>query len=382
MKLFRTAFLWLLVFSLFASGCELRSRQTIKIGIIAYLKGNGDTTNISGMPTINAARLFEQQVNNLGGARFAGQSYLVELVVEAIENDPSQAEQAMRALVEKGVVAVVGPQYSGDAVVAGNVAEDAKIPLISGTATSPQVTENHNFVFRIGFSDTAQAAALAAFASHDLNKSRVAVLYDNTDTYSNGIARRFEIEFEALGGDVVAMVASTAGNQDLATQVAAIVEAAPEMIFIPTNYPADVIFQAGQLRKAGFTGTLLGSDGWDAPTLVKLPAFDGSYSTATYSPVVTTPQNRIFIKSYQEIYGITPNDAAGTTYDALGLIIAAIEHKQSFNPQAIRDGLMELSRYEGISGVIDYVENGDPVKPIMLLYFNEGVLEFYKAFQP
>ena len=65
----------------------------------------------------------------------------------------------------------------------------------------------------------------------------------------------------------------------------------------------------------------------------------------------------------------------------MNMLFAAIELKQSFEPVAIRDGLYELPAYIGASGPIDFVENGDPVKPINILYYDRGQLKFYKAVQ-
>lgn len=364
------------------SGCGVGQEEPIRIGLIAYLKGDGITISSSGTPTLNGAQLAVNQINENGGIRIGGRSHLVELVVEAIENDTQQALDATRRLIEEQkVVAIVGPQYSGDAIAAGEIAEQVGIPLISGTSTNPRTTENRRFVFRATFTDTYQAIALADLAYNDLRARRVAVLYDREDTYSSELALLFSASFSNRGGEMVASETFASGDWDMDAQFGRIIDAAPDLVFLPV-YPAEAIYQAATLRKLGFSGRLLGGDGWDALALITLPAFEGSYATTTYSAKVKSPANQTFIADYMALYNTDPIDAAGLTYDAINMIFAAIVQQQSFTPLAIRDGLYDLPAYNGASGPIDYVENGDPIKPINVLQFERGELKFYKAIQP
>lgn len=382
MKRFLSLCLVAIVVSAFLPGCGIAEAEPVRIGLIAYLEGEGITVSSSGTPTLNGAELAVKQINDRGGLQIGGRSHPVELVIEAIENDATQAVEAARRLIEEQkVVAIVGPQYSGDAIEAGAVAEEAGIPLISGTSTNPRTTENRKFVFRATFTDTFQAAVLADLAYNDLRARRAAVLYDSTDTYSSELGLLFAANFANQGGEIVASETFESGNWRMDEQFNRIIEANPDLIFLPV-YPAEAIYQAATLRKLGFSGRLLGSDGWDALALITLPAFEGAYSTTTYSATVKTPANQTFINSYQAVYNTDPIDAAGLTYDAFQLIFAAIEAQQSFAPTAIRDGLYNLPAYTGASGPIDFIDSGDPIKPINVLQYDRGVLKFYKAIQP
>jgi branched-chain amino acid transport system substrate-binding protein len=385
MKHFAGLFLVAVLFGSLFSGCGIvpfRSSEPIRIGIIAYLKGDGITITSSGAPTVSGAQLAVRQINEKGGLVIGGRSYLIELVVEGIENDAEQAMSATKKLIEEEkVVAIIGPQYSGDAIAAGEIAEAAGIPLISGTSTNPRTTENRKFVFRATFTDTFQAKALAKLAYTDLQARNVAILYDQTDAYSADVALLFATYFGNEGGMVLASEGFESGNWNIEKQLLSILESESNLVFLPL-YPAEAIYAAGALRKLGFTGTFLGSDGWDSATLMNLPAFEGAYSSTTYSANVTSLENEVFTQAYQAIYNTAPLDAAALTYDALQLIFLAIKQEQSFKPQDIRSGLYNISVYTGASGPIDFVKNGDPVKPVSILFYEAGQVEFYKAIQP
>ncbi|PKN90557.1 MAG: hypothetical protein CVU44_23560 [Chloroflexi bacterium HGW-Chloroflexi-6] len=382
MKRFVSLMLVAIFLTALLPGCGLGNEQSIRIGLIAYLEGDSITISSSGTPTLNGAELAVKQINERGGLRIGGRSYPIELVIEAIENDAEQAVEATRRLIEEeNVVAIVGPQYSGDAIAAGEIAEAAGVPLISGTSTNPRTTADRRFVFRATFTDIFQAEVLAELAYNDLHSTRVAVLYDSTDTYSSELALLFSANYSNLGGEMVARETFESGNWHMEEQFNRIIESQPDLVFLPV-YPAESIYQAAALRKLGYTGRFLGADAWDAPALVSLPAFEGAYATTTYSATVRSPANQTFIRDYEALYNSAPLDAAGLTYDIFRILFSVMEQEQSFEPSAIRDGLYSLPAYIGASGPIDFIDSGDPVKPINVLQFDRGELKFYKAIQP
>jgi branched-chain amino acid transport system substrate-binding protein len=379
-------FLNVLLITLFVlvplTACGGAQGEPIRIGLLAYLAGDAMTINSSGYPSLNGAKLAVQQINESGGLRIGGRSHQVELIVAEIENDSEIAVAAAQRLIqEDGVVALLGPQYSGDAIPVGEIAEAAGIPMVSGTATNPRVTENRRFVFRTTFTDDLQAEALADLAYNDLFARQVAVMYDQEDPYSSGLAEMFSVSFTNYGGEITASEPFDPENWEQDAHFERIVAANPDLVFLPV-FPAHAAYQVASLRKLGYEGQLLGSDGWDSLLLVNFPDFDGAYASTTYSVKVSTPKNDVFVKAYEQVFNTIPLDSAGLIYDAANMIFAAIELKQSFAPADIQQGLYELQPFEGVSGTIDFVANGNPLKPINILQFDKGDVRFYKAVQP
>ncbi len=380
-KFLNVLFIALFTFALLTA-CGGGQGEPIRIGLLAYLTGDAMTMNSSGYPSLNGAELAVQQINERGGLRIGGRFHPVELVVAQIENDSEIAMAAARRLIdEERVVALLGPQYSGDAIPVGEIAEAAGIPMVSGTATNPRVTENRRFVFRTTFTDDLQAAALADLAYNDLFARQVAVMYDQGDPYSSGLAEMFSASFRNYGGEIVASEPFDAENWEQDALFERILAADPDLVFLPV-FPAHAAYQVASLRKLGYEGQILGGDGWDSLLLVNFPDFDGTYASTTYSMKVLTPKNEIFVQAYQQVFNTIPLDSAGLIYDAANMIFAAIELKQSFAPADIQQGLYELPPFEGASGTIDFVANGNPLKPVNILQFEKGDVKFYKAVQP
>lgn len=350
----------------------------IRLGVIAYLQGN--YVEMSGWPTSNAAELAAQEINAAGGLEVNGRKYPVKLLIETIDHVPEQAVAAARKLInQENVVAIIGPQFSGDAIPVGEVAESAHLPMISPMSTNPKTTAEKRYVFRMSFVDNLQGKGMAMLAFQNLGARHAAVLYDIADAYSRGVAELFKQNFEAAGGQVVAFETYTTGEQDFTRQLERIRAAQVEVLVLPT-YTSDARLQVGQIRQMGIQATLLGGDGWDQESLVNLPEFDGAFMASHWSKDWPDSRNQAFVAAYRQAFRLEPNDTAALTYDALYLLFEAIRQAGDFTPQAIRDELYVLGPFHGVSGEIDFQGTGDPVKPMLFVKFQDGKAVYYETF--
>ncbi|MFO7615656.1 MAG: ABC transporter substrate-binding protein [Bacteroidales bacterium] len=364
------------------AGCQTAEEapQEIHIGLVAYLEG--DYLPHSGQPTVNAANLAIEPINAAGGLEVNGQRYPIRLVIEGIEDNSQLAVTAVRQLInQENVSVVIGPQFSSDAIPAGAIAEEAKVPLISPMASNPDVTIGRNHVFRIGFMDDFQGRAVALFAYNELNARRAALLYDVADAYCRGVAGVFQQTFLEAGGQVVASEVYISGDEDFSAQLQRILEQQPDILFLP-NYAEDVLLQGQQARAAGLDVPLLGSDGWSITALGNAPEFEGAYLSGQWSDQSPDPVSQAFVTLYEETYGKIPNASAALTYDAFNLLFQVIQAQGSFTPQAIAEGLYTLGPYHGVAGTIDYQTSGDPVKSVIILQIRNGKVIFYQSIEP
>ena len=78
---------------------------------------------------------------------------------------------------------MIGPNRSLHAAVVGEVAQKHRIPMITTTATNPNVTEAGDFVFMASFTDSFQGVVMAQFAETELGISTAAILTRRGDLY-------------------------------------------------------------------------------------------------------------------------------------------------------------------------------------------------------
>jgi hypothetical protein len=86
----------------------------VRVGILGSLTGDDAD---SGKALVDGANLAAERVNQAGGLSLGDDTLQVELVVDDTRSTPEGAVEAAQTLInQKGVVAIVGPQYSRYAI--------------------------------------------------------------------------------------------------------------------------------------------------------------------------------------------------------------------------------------------------------------------------
>jgi branched-chain amino acid transport system substrate-binding protein len=352
--------------------------ETIRIGLIAPATGNASVT---GQGMLNSAEMAVRNINSEGGLLVGRKRYTVELIVADDANNPEQATAAAQRLISQdNVVAIIGPPFSRPAIDAARVAEAARVPLISPTATNPEVTLGREYIFRATFLDDLQGYAMARFAWTDLERRRVAVLYDISNSYNRGLAEAFRDAFTALGGEVVAFEGYTPDEADYAPFLLTIRDSGAEALFLP-NYTSAVIAQGQLAREMGLEMVFLGSDSWEASLIVPYAEFDGSYYSGHFCRDMTNPRIAAFANQYQAEYGHDINGLIALTYDAIWMVFAAIQDQAEIDPQAIQKGLYNIT-YDGLAGSIQFNDSGDPEKAVAIWTLQDGDRICHELYSP
>lgn len=361
-----------------APGCGRRVEPApIRIGVLVNLAGSEGTS------TEQAAALALEAIDTAGGLEVGGRRQPVKLLFEDTRTSPEGAIAGVRRLVQRGVVAIVGPSRSRDAIAAAGLAENSKIPMISAASTHPETTDGKRYVFRVTFTDTFQGVALARFASEDLAASTAAVLYDIASTYNRDLATVFQRTFEAAGGKMVAIETYVTGDSDFRRQLERIGDAGPEILLLP-NYDEEIPLQVRQARQMGIEATFLGGDSWTQVKLGELPELEGTFFSQHWhlDAAESHPQARQFIAAFRRAFGDDPNNDAALTYDAFGLLFHALESAGK-DPDQIQQALAGIEGYRGVTGTITYRgTQGDPRRPISIVQVGRGETVLYREIEP
>ncbi len=359
--------------------------KTIKIGVIAPI--TGEISNV-GQSTVNAVELAAEQINAEGGMELNGVKYKIVLIIEDNEDNEQKAVSVAQKLInQEGVIAIIGPQASRNAIPVANIAENAKVPMISPWSTNPQTTEGKDYVFRVAFIDSFQGQVMARFTFEELSgncelcENKVAVLYDIASDYNKGIADIYKNIIENAGGKIVAFESYTTGETDFSEQLQRIKESKAGIIFLP-NYYNEVPLQISQAREIGIEATFIGSDSWGGINKNDRKELEGSFFSTHYAPDIANDIAQNFIDDYLKSYGEIPDDVAALTYDAFGLLIQAILEQEEVSPEAIRAGLASTESFTGVTGTMEYRSTGNPIKSAVILKVEHGEFVFYKEAKP
>lgn len=231
------------------SGCSSKAEdeKIIKIGAIGPLTGKASTY---GQSVKNGAELLQEEINKSGGIN--GKE--IQFIFEDDQADPTPSIQAFNKLVDNDkVVAILGPVTSGATTAVAPNATSKKIPLITPTATEPNITnKGGEYVFRGCFVDSFQGEILAKYAKESLSKKTAAVLYNAGSDYSKGIADTFKKDFESKGGQVTEYLSYNDGDTDFNAQLTKIKSTNPNVLVLPYYYNL-VFIIANQARATGIT---------------------------------------------------------------------------------------------------------------------------------
>ncbi len=356
--------------------CEFAGE--VLIGVLAPLTGSLYKV---GQSTQSAAEMAVDEINADCGLQIGGQNYEVIALIENNESEPeTSVEAATRLIMEQGVVAIIGPQASVQAVPTGEVVNELETPMISPWSTNPNTTLDRPWVFRTALLDPWQGQIIANFAIEHYQAETAAVLYSSDSDYPRGLAENFRDAFEAAGGEIVAFEAFLTGDMDFRVQLSAIIASDPDVLFVPQYYN-EVPLIVLQARDMGFTGPIIGSDSWATPELTELcgPPCDGLFFSSHYAPEIV---DQTFILAYETRFAVTPDDVAALTYDAFRLLFTAIEEAGSLDRAAIRDALAGIEIFEGVTGVMYFNEQGDPTKCAVVNQFVEGQIVYFESVCP
>ncbi|MBU8899063.1 ethanolamine utilization protein EutJ [Corallococcus sp. H22C18031201] len=351
--------------------------DTILIGEVGSLTGSEATFGISAR---NGIELALNEVNATGGVK--GKKVAVR--VYDSQGRPEEGAQAVtRLIAQDHVLAVLGEAASSVSMAMAEKAQAAKVPMITPTSTSPEVTKKGDFIFRVCFIDPFQGLVMAKFARENLKLDKVAVLTDNKSAFSVGLADVFNQKFKEFGGEVAANESYSKGDTDFRAQLTALKKVKPQAVFVP-GYYTDVGIIARQAREVGLTVPLLGGDGWDSDKLFELggSALEGSFFSNHYSPDNPDPRIQDFLKKYKQAYGAVPDSVAVLAYDAARLLVDGMRRAPDLSGPAIRDAIAATKNFPGVAGTVNLDANRDAVKEAVVLKVANGKAEFVTTVAP
>lgn len=334
----------------------------VRLGFVATFSGENFR---SGRDALEAARFAVEAANKAGIPAIDGKACRVALFVADDKASPAQAAQAVHDLVaQKHVMAVIGP-YPGDlADAAAKAAEAVRVPLIAPAATAGVVTAGRPHIFRIAFSDSFQGQVLGRLARTRLGLARVAVIANRDRLASTSLSEAFVRAFTACGGKAQVFFYEDRTRDFGETAQKALADA-PQAVFLP-NASKESVLAALALRKAGFTGTLLGGDAWDGPEVSGLSAFAGASFVDHWREDHPGGASKRYVAAFRRERKRPPTELGALTQDAVDVVLAAVARAGSVNPEAVTKALMDLPPHDGVTGTFDFVDDGNPVKSLFI----------------
>ncbi len=354
---------------------------------VFMIGGIGPTTGdnaIYGTAVENGIQLAVDEINADGGIN----GYQIEYQFEDDQSDSEKSVNAYNTLKDWGMHMLVGTVTSTPCVAVVEESHADNMFQLTPSATTVEAVQYDN-AFRMCFSDPSQGTVSADYIADNNIASKIAIIYDSSDTYSTGIYQSFAAEAEERGLEVVTAQAFTADSStDFSVQIQKAKDSGAELVFLPIYYQEASLILA-QADRAGFAPKWFGVDGMDG--ILNVDGFDGSLAEGLmfltpFTPDAEDEATQSFVAAYEEEFGDTPIQFAADAYDCMYVIKAAAE-KAEITPDmsvsdisdAMKAAMTEIT-IDGLTGKqITWSEDGEPSKEPTVVVIENGAYTVLQA---
>ena len=344
----------------------------IRIGMVLPVTGPAAD---SGKYALTGAKIALDRVNKAGGVL----SRQVELVTEDDQtNNPGAVLAFSKLAAQPDIVAFLGSIRSTQThAMAPDILKTGKPVCFGGT--DPALTKLGNpWLFRFRPNDSYSGRVIAAYGVETLGKKNWAVVH-STDAFGTGGAKALTAALGKAGAAIAIDQGYPNQSQDFTPVVLAIKSSGADVIGSYFTFDNDLAIFARQLRQLGATIPWVGSASIIVAGAVKLagPALYGSYGVADYA-VDSSPEAKEFAKLYGAVSNVPPDNYSSWTYDAIGVLCAAIAKAGDTDPDKIRAAILSTEGYKGAEGEYNFDQFGDGLHGYNIVRNEKGVIVFDK----
>lgn len=340
---------------------------TLRLGLAVPQTG---TSAAGGEIVENGVQMAVDEINAAGGI---DGKWMIELIVEDNQNDPSTSVNCMEKLCNQDNVDVVISATASSCCLADmEVTRQAKVPELAPASTAASLTEQGNeYFFRTAVTDSSNVVCLYDYLTGTMGGSRIAVLYESND-FGNGGYQLLQDYAGDYGVEIIDAQAYNVGDVDFSVQLTQIKEEAPDAIFVWGHYE-EVTIMCKQMAQYEVDIPMMGT-GYNSPYLTEMGGeyVEGIMLSTCYTTADPDEDVQAFDKKYMELYGAAYDQNAPQSYDTIYMIADAVTRAQSTDSEAIQKALTEMKDFDGLTGVMNFDETNNVSKTCKMVKIENG----------
>ena len=349
----------------------VQAGETLKIG--ATYPTSGGVAELASY-TIEGIKMAVDEINAKGGVSVAGKNMPIELFLYDSKCDPTTGvANAEKMITRDQVVAITGDFCSTVTLAQKEVANRAKVILLTPIAVAPKITEpGYPFIFRTCNTIDMYAAPVVEFMSSKLPQVKSIAILAVTDDYGRSAVNVYTPLLAKANVKLVGTEYFKRGDTDFYTQITKLMGLKPDAMYLVTNEDAQNISLLKQLKELGYKGILFGASTYNTDNMIKLGGkelLEGLYMEGpVFELVKDTPPVKEWLARYQKKYGRDGNNFSILGYQSIEVFAETFKQAGTVtDKEKIRQTLAKINLSQamiGFSGEPNFDENGQ-VHPYM-----------------
>jgi len=349
-----------------AEAPKASAAQEVRIGHVAPLTGG---IAHLGKDNENGARLAVEEAN-AAGVKLGGNAVRFTLLAEDDQEDPKTGTTVAQKLVDSKVAGVVGHLNSGTSIPASPIYSQAGIPVISGSATNPKLTEQgFKTQFRVVGRDDQQGPAIASYLA-TVNKPTLVAVIDDASAYGEGLANEVEKTLKAANIKVLPREHGNNKQTDWKSLLTKLRGQKPDAVFYGgMDATGGPLLKQG--RELGIKAVFSFGDGACTDKMRELAGDAADGLLCSQAGIPPQAADKKFLSAYKKKFNSDPILYSPFTYDATNLLIEAMKKADSADPAKYLPELAKIE-YNGATGKIAFDQKGDRRDPEMTIFTMKG----------
>ena len=329
----------------------------------------------------------------------------IKIIIKDTGSDPDVAVNAVKELFEEHVAAIIGPIFTAES--AALEAQSRGIPIVTITQKD-NIADTGDYVFRNFFTPKMQVETIVSYAIEELELKNFAILYPN-ENYGKVFMNLFWDEVMAHGGKVVGVESYELDSTDFADPIKKLVGLYYELPEDLKNTDKliegedksddfeegkneneddepkpvidfDAIFIPDSPKRAGLiipqlsfydvdNVYLFGTNLWRSDSLIKMAR---QYVQNAIMPDIffaesSSEKVRDFVRTFEKTFREKPDFIEAVAYDTAMMLFQIVSRPDVRFRSAVKNELMKLSNFQGVTGLTSFDNNGGFKKDLYLL---------------
>lgn len=357
--------------------CSVVMAKEIKVGAVMPMSGPlaayGQVTNLG----VELANKLQPTLKN---------GDTIKIVLLDNKGDKVETANATTRLISSdNVVAILGALTSTNTAQTIAIADKKQIPVIASVATNDKLTEKREFANRVCFTDSFQGEVVANFAKDQGYKTAV-VIVDQSQVYSLGLSKAFEMAFKKNGGKIVKTIKITSGDKDFKAVVSQIKETNPDFMFLPLYHP-EASMIARQSKQLGLDKPMFSGDGVANQTFIDLGGDSvNGYMFTDFFDYTNPPSQKSadFVAYHEKETGNKEmNSFTALGADTYNILIDAMNRcEDPTNSICINEQIKKTTAFDGVSGKITINNEGNATRSAVIKEIKDGKAVFKATVNP